>query len=333
MRVLKWYTSIFHFIYYAFSTRKTPNMKTVRIGTRNSALALWQAHHVGALLATQGLGYEIVAITTKGDQILDRSLSKIGSKGVFTEELEAMLCAGEIDIAQHSAKDLPSHLPAELELIAFTEREAAQDVVLSLDPAKTLASSTPLRIGTSSTRRRAFLRHFYPQHTAVEMRGNLQTRLEKLKNGDCDAMLLAFAGVHRMEMESYITQHLRLDQFVPAVGQGSVAIQCAVSLDAEVKALVRKACNHPATEATLLAERHLLAHLEGGCSVPVYGHATQQGDLLTLHAGVLSLDGIENIVHSATGTDPAFLGKEVAMELIHLGAHQLLRKIRQELGS
>jgi hydroxymethylbilane synthase len=165
------------------------------------------------------------------------------------------------------------------------------------------------------------------------MRGNLQTRLEKLKNGECDAMLLAFAGVHRMEMESYITQHLRLDQFVPAVGQGSVAIQCAVSLDAEVKALVRKACNHPATEATLLAERHLLAHLEGGCSVPVYGHATQQGDLLTLHAGVLSLDGIENIVHSATGTDPAFLGKEVAMELIHLGAHQLLRKIRQELGS
>jgi hydroxymethylbilane synthase len=296
-------------------------------------LALWQAHHVGALLATQGLGYEIVAITTKGDQILDRSLSKIGSKGVFTEELEAMLCAGEIDIAQHSAKDLPSHLPAELELIAFTEREAAQDVVLSLDPAKTLASSEPLRIGTSSTRRRAFLSHFYPQHTAVEMRGNLQTRLEKLKNGDCDAMLLAYAGVHRMEMESYITQHLSLDQFVPAVGQGSVAIQCAVSLDASIKALVRKACNHPATEAALLAERHLLAYLEGGCSVPVYGHAQLVGDKLSLHAGVLSLDGIENIFHSAAGIDPTLLGKEVAMELIHLGAHQLLRKIRQQLGS
>jgi len=119
------------------------------IATRESRLALWQAHHVGSLLATQGLGYEIVAITTKGDQILDRSLSKIGSKGVFTEELEAMLCAGEIDIAQHSAKDLPSHLPTELELIAFTEREAAQDVVLSLDEAKTLASSEPLRIGVA----------------------------------------------------------------------------------------------------------------------------------------------------------------------------------------
>ncbi|MHA8107798.1 hydroxymethylbilane synthase [Aquirufa sp. A-Brett2-W8] len=308
-------------------------MKTVRIGTRNSALALWQAHYVGALLEKEGLAYEIVAISTKGDQILDRSLSKIGSKGVFTEELETMLRAGEIDIAQHSAKDLPSHLPAELELIAFTERESPEDVVLSLDPLKTLATSETLRIGTSSTRRRAFLSHFYPQHTAVEMRGNLQTRLEKLKNGECDAMLLAYAGVHRMEMESYITQHLDIDQFVPAVGQGSVAIQCAVSLNKAVKSLVRKACNHTATEATLLTERHLLAHLEGGCSVPVYGHAVLKGDKIALHAGVLSLDGVENIYHSAQGSDPAILGKEVAMELIHLGAHQLLRKIRQQLGS
>jgi hydroxymethylbilane synthase len=308
-------------------------MKTVRIGTRNSALALWQAHYVGAMLAKEDLAYEIVAISTKGDQILDRSLSKIGSKGVFTEELETMLRSGEIDIAQHSAKDLPSHLPEELELIAFTERESAEDVVLSLDPSKTLASSESLRIGTSSTRRRAFLSHFYPQHTAVEMRGNLQTRLEKLKNGDCDAMLLAYAGVHRMEMESYITQHLEINQFVPAVGQGSVAIQCAVSLNEDVKSLVRKACNHPETEARLLTERHLLAHLEGGCSVPVYGHAVLKGDKITLHAGVLSLDGVENIYHSAQGSDPAILGKEVAMELIHLGAHQLLRKIRQQLGS
>ena len=308
-------------------------MKTVRIGTRNSALALWQAHYVGAMLAKEGLAYEIVAISTKGDQILDRSLSKIGSKGVFTEELETMLRSGEIDIAQHSAKDLPSHLPEELELIAFTERESAEDVVLSLDPSKTLASSESLRIGTSSTRRRAFLSHFYPQHTAVEMRGNLQTRLEKLKNGDCDAMLLAYAGVHRMEMESYITQHLDINQFVPAVGQGSVAIQCAVSLNEDVKSLVRKACNHPETEARLLTERHLLAHLEGGCSVPVYGHAVLKGDKIALHAGVLSLDGVENIYHSAQGSDAAILGKEVAMELIHLGAHQLLRKIRQQLGS
>ncbi|MFM2401393.1 MAG: Hydroxymethylbilane synthase, partial [Bacteroidota bacterium] len=294
-----------------------------------------------AMLEKEGLTYEIVAISTKGDQILDRSLSKIGSKGVFTEELETMLRAGEIDIAQHSAKDLPSHLPEELELIAFTERESAEDVVLSLDPSKTLASSESLRIGTSSTRRRAFLSHFYPQHTAVEMRGNLQTRLEKLKNtrleklknGDCDAMLLAYAGVHRMEMESYITQHLDINQFVPAVGQGSVAIQCAVSLNEDVKSLVRKACNHPETEAKLLTERHLLAHLEGGCSVPVYGHAVLKGDKIALHAGVLSLDGVENIYHSAQGSDPALLGKEVAMELIHLGAHQLLRKIRQQLGS
>ncbi|MEY3646229.1 MAG: Hydroxymethylbilane synthase [Bacteroidota bacterium] len=183
----------------------------IRIGTRNSALALWQANHIGRLLEAAGMTYELVAISTIGDKILDRSLSKIGAKGVFTEELEAMLRTGDIDIAQHSAKDLPSTLADDLPLIAFTEREAAHDVVLSLNSSIRLGQSASLRIGTSSTRRRAFLAHHFPQHDAVEMRGNLQTRLEKLKNGDCDAMLLAFAGVHRMEMESFIVEHLPLD--------------------------------------------------------------------------------------------------------------------------
>lgn len=215
-----------------------PTNKPIRIGTRNSALALWQARHIAGLLETAGLATEIVDIVTIGDKILDRSLSKIGSKGVFTEELESMLRNGEIDIAQHSAKDLPSRLATDLPLIAFTRREAAHDVVLSLNPEFRLANKAAV-VGTSSTRRRAMLAKNFPQHTLVEMRGNLQTRLEKLKNGECEAMILAYAGVHRMGMESYIVEHLDIDSFTPAVGQGSVAIQCSTNLASDVQKQIR----------------------------------------------------------------------------------------------
>ena len=305
----------------------------IRIGTRNSALALWQANHIGRLLEAAGMTYELVAISTIGDKILDRSLSKIGAKGVFTEELEAMLRTGDIDIAQHSAKDLPSTLADDLPLIAFTEREAAHDVVLSLNSAIRLGQSASLRIGTSSTRRRAFLAHHFPQHDAVEMRGNLQTRLEKLKNGDCDAMLLAFAGVHRMEMESFIVEHLPLDTYVPAVGQGSVAIQCSTRLASQVREAIRLACNHPDTERCILAERSLLAQLDGGCSVPVYGHAKLVNGQINLQAGVLSLSGDKQMESSATGIEPQLIGTQVANELISQGAQRLLKEIREQLAS
>lgn len=305
----------------------------IRIGTRNSALALWQAHHIGRLLEAASMTYELVAISTIGDKILDRSLSKIGAKGVFTEELETMLRAGEIDIAQHSAKDLPSTLAEDLPLIAFTEREAAHDVVLSLNPAIRLGQSEPLRIGTSSTRRRAFLARHFPQHTAVEMRGNLQTRLEKLKNGDCDAMLLAFAGVHRMEMESFIVEHLPLDTYVPAVGQGSVAIQCSTGLATNIREAIRLACNHMDTERCILAERSLLAQLDGGCSVPVYGHAKLMDGQIQLQAGVLSLSGDQQIESNAIGNEPDAVGNRVANELINRGAQTLLKEIRAQLAN
>ncbi len=305
----------------------------IRIGTRNSALALWQANHIGRLLEAAGMTYELVAISTIGDKILDRSLSKIGAKGVFTEELEAMLRTGDIDIAQHSAKDLPSTLADDLPLIAFTEREAAHDVVLSLNSSIRLGQSASLRIGTSSTRRRAFLAHHFPQHDAVEMRGNLQTRLEKLKNGDCDAMLLAFAGVHRMEMESFIVEHLPLDTYVPAVGQGSVAIQCSTRLASQVREAIRLACNHPDTERCILAERSLLAQLDGGCSVPVYGHAKLVNGQINLQAGVLSLSGDKQMESSATGIEPQLIGTQVANELISQGAQRLLKEIREQLAS
>lgn len=303
-------------------------MQKIKIGTRNSALALWQAHYIGRLLEIQGLGYELVAISTKGDQILDRSLSKIGSKGVFTEELEEMLRNGDIDIAQHSAKDLASSLPDDLKLIAFTEREKAHDVVLSLHSDHCLSDPKSLIIGTSSTRRKAFLQHLYPQHTLVEMRGNLQTRLEKLKNNTCDLMLLAYAGVHRMGMEEFIVEHLNIQHFVPAVGQGSVAIQCAKTLDADLQAKIRAACNHIDTEKCLLAERYLLNQLDGGCSVPVYGHANIIDQQILLRAGVLSLDGKIHLSAEETGEDPQKLGIRVAQNLIDQGAQDLLKEIR-----
>jgi hydroxymethylbilane synthase len=224
-------------------------------------------------------------------------------------------------------------LPEELELIAFTERESAEDVVLSLDSSKTLDSREPLRIGTSSTRRRAFLSHFYPQHTAVEMRGNLQTRLEKLKNGDCDAILLAYAGVHRMDMEDFIVEHLSLTHFVPAVGQGSVAIQCSTQLETDLRHTIREACNHIDTERCILAERSLLAQLDGGCSVPVYGHAKLINGQINLHAGVLSLSGDQQIESDASGIDPISTGNQVANDLIIKGAQTLLKEIRVQLAA
>ncbi len=307
-------------------------MRKIKIGTRNSALAIWQANYIGSYLEKAGLNYELVAISTKGDQILDRSLSKIGSKGVFTEELEQMLRNGEIDIAQHSAKDLPSTLPEDLQLIAFTEREKSHDVLLSLDPNFKLNTPGAYQIGTSSTRRRAFLGHHFPSLKPVEMRGNLQTRLEKLKNGDCDAMILAYAGVFRMDMSAYITENLPLDQFIPAVGQGSVAIQCAKTLSRDLQNIIRSACNHEATEICILAERELLSKLDGGCSVPVYGHAQIEKDVVNLIGGVLSLDGQQKIEFSLVGKNPIELGQKLADLLIGAGASDLLKEIRRQIA-
>ena len=306
-------------------------MQKIKIGTRNSALAIWQANYIGSYLEKAGLNYELIAILTKGDQILDRSLSKIGSKGVFTEELEQMLRNGDIDIAQHSAKDLPSTLPEDLQLIAFTEREKSHDVVLSLHPNFTLNTQQTYLIGTSSTRRRAFLGHHYPELKPVEMRGNLQTRLEKLKNGECDAMILAYAGVYRMEMSAFISEHLPLNQFIPAVGQGSVAIQCAKTLPTELQNIIRSACNHEMTEICILAERELLSKLDGGCSVPVYGHAQIEKDVVNLTGGVLSLDGQQRIEFSLAGKNPIELGQQLADQLIAAGAADLLKEIRRQI--
>jgi hydroxymethylbilane synthase len=307
----------------------------IKIGTRGSKLALWQAYYVEDLLRKGGLDTEIVIIETKGDQILDRSLSKIGSKGVFTQELEDKLLDGSIDIAVHSAKDLQSQLDDTFELIAFTEREKANDVLVSHNTELSLQSGESFVVGTSSTRRIAVLRHFYPHIKTVDMRGNLQTRLRKLEEGQCDALLLAYAGVHRMEYDDKIAEHLLLDEFTPAVGQGSVAIECAVSLPDDKKTILKQLLNHGPTEICLRAERAFLKRLQGGCSIPVFGLASLHEEQITISGGIISLDGAELIRKTQSGsiTYPEELGTALADELLEAGADKILLEIRKQNGT
>ena len=305
----------------------------IKIGTRGSRLALWQAYYVQNLLEKGGLSTEIVIIETKGDQILDRSLSKIGSKGVFTQELEDQLRDGRIDVAVHSAKDLQSELDDDLELIAFTERERVNDVLVSHDTSLSLGSGASFVVGTSSTRRVALLKHFYPHIRTVDMRGNLQTRLRKLEEGQCDAILLAFAGVHRMEYDSLISEHLSLNEFTPAVGQGSVAIECGQEMKNDKREKVRALLNHPDTETCLLAERAFLRRLQGGCSVPVFGLASLENETVSMTGGVVSLDGQQLLKHTVNGlaSAPQNVGIQLAELLLAAGAADILTQIKQNL--
>lgn len=308
-------------------------MALIKIGTRGSRLALWQAYYVQNLLEKGGLSTEIVTIETKGDQILDRSLSKIGSKGVFTQELEDQLRDGRIDIAVHSAKDLQSELDEDLELVAFTERERVNDVLVSHNTSLSLGSGARFVVGTSSTRRVALLKHFYPHIRTVDMRGNLQTRLRKLEEGQCDAILLAYAGVHRMEYDSLISEHLSLNEFTPAVGQGSVAIECSRKMVQSKREQVRTLLNHPDTETCLLAERAFLHQLQGGCSVPVFGLATLENDTVSMTGGVVSLDGQTLLKHTVSGSsaNPQNIGIQLADLLLAEGATDILTQIKQNL--
>ena len=306
--------------------------RIVKIGTRASKLALWQAYYVADLLKIAGLASEIVQIDTKGDQVLDVSISKIGSKGVFTQELEDQLLDGRIDIAVHSAKDMPSKLGEGLELIAFSVREQAQDVLLSAQTHLSLAdASKEITIGTSSTRRIATLKHFYPHAKTVEVRGNLQTRIRKMEEGLCDALLLAYAGVYRMGYANQVLEHLDLNQFIPAVGQGSIAIEACTSLDSKLRKAIVAACNDTATATCLRAERAYLRVLEGGCSIPVFALARLVNDQIHLKGGILSLDGKQRIVLEQTGpiTEAEQLGEALATQVLQAGGKTILEQIKQ----
>lgn len=306
--------------------------RKIKIGTRGSKLALWQAYHVADLLKNGGVESEIVIIDTKGDQVLDVSISKIGSKGVFTQELEDQLLDGRIDIAVHSAKDMQSTLGNEFELIAFTEREKENDVLLSGKTGLDIHNAShPLVLGTSSTRRVATLKHFFPHVKTVDVRGNLQTRIRKMEEGLCDALLLAYAGIHRMGYDSMIVQELDLNEFTPAVGQGSVAIEAAKSLDPLLRKQVIQSCNHEKTEFRLKAERAYLRVLEGGCSIPVFALATWKEGKLKLMGGIISLDGQQRISLEVVGeqAEAEQLGEKLAELVLAAGGQSILDHIKK----
>ncbi|MFD2246093.1 hydroxymethylbilane synthase [Pontibacter ruber] len=308
-------------------------VKTIRIGTRGSKLALWQANAVADKLQTANLLTEIVIISTKGDQVLDKSLDKIGSKGVFTEELEVGLRDGSIDIAVHSAKDVQSTIPDDLELVAFMEREQVHDVILSFDPNFKLERDSKVVIGTSSTRRKALLKKFYPNVTTAESRGNLQTRLKKLEDKQFDALMLAYAGVFRMEYDNLIVHAFPTDEFTPAAGQGSVAVECAKDLDPELKQQIKAALDHPETHVCLLAERAFLRTMEGGCSIPSFALATLTATgQVSIRGGIVSLDGQQHLVEvfEAPQSEAEAIGVKLAETILAQGGAQILKDIREQ---
>ena len=306
-------------------------MTIIRIGTRKSKLAMWQTETVAAALQQNGAATEISSMDTKGDKILDTTIAKIGSKGVFTEELEEQLAAGITDIAVHSAKDMQSTLPDGFELIAFSKREKVNDVLVSDTKSIDMTDKTvKLRIGTSSVRRVALLRHYYPHLETVEMRGNLQTRIAKMKAGDCDALMLAYAGVRRMGYHDMIVHTFHDLEFIPPVGQGCIAVEAAASLSADKKETVRKSINDIESEICLRAERAFLRKLEGGCSIPAFGLATLKDGELSLHAGLASLDGATILKRCEKGKpeDAVILGERIGEYILTHGGSEMLEKIK-----
>lgn len=309
-----------------------PMQRTIiKIGTRKSKLALWQANHVADLLDAGGFQPELIPIETKGDKIQNVALSKIGSKGVFTEELEMMLRRGQVDIAVHSAKDLQSSLPEGFSVLAFCERESPDDVIVS---EKEIDLNKPnLVLGTSSTRRIAMLKHFYPHIKTIDARGNLQTRLEKLKTGLMDGLVLAYAGVRRMEYDHLIKYWFDTERFIPPVGQGSVAIEVHENLPIETRDKIKQLTNHTLTEKMLITERSFLRQMDGGCSIPVFGHAQMEMDgQIVMTGGISSLDGKQMIKRTMYGTEPETLGKSLADEILASGGKKVLDDIKSALS-
>jgi len=307
----------------------------ITIGSRKSKLAMWQTETVAKALNESGMKTEINSMETRGDKILDVSIAKIGSKGVFTEELEVQLADGITDIAVHSAKDMQSILPEGFGLIAFTKREKVNDVLLSADKSIDLTDSSRLvKIGTSSVRRRALLRHYYSHVEAVDMRGNLQTRIRKMQDGACDALILAYAGVVRMGYEEMIVMEFDEKKFIPPVGQGCIAIEAFTALDSSKAAMIRDCLNNKESEACLLAERGFLKKLEGGCSIPAFGLAVLDNDEIILTAGLSSLDGQKIICREDRGLhrDAEQLGMRVGEYVLENGGREMLVEIRRQQG-
>jgi hydroxymethylbilane synthase len=294
----------------------------IRLGTRGSALALWQAEHVRERLTRHGHQVEVVKITTTGDRILDRRLETIGGKGAFLKEIEEALVAREVDLAVHSLKDVPTALPDGLALCAFLERADPRDALLSTsgEPLARLAPGT--RVGTTSLRRGAQVKVLRPDLHVEDLRGNVDTRIQRLREGRYDAILLAMAGLTRLGRADEVTERLDPWAFLPAPGQGVMALECR-SGDGDVLAAAR-ALHHPETERAVTAERTFLGVLGGGCNVPLGAYAVAEGGGLRLAGFVARPDGSVLLRAEANGVEPQALGRAVADDLKARGAASLL---------
>lgn len=300
------------------------------IGSRGSALALWQSNFIKKEIETANpdIEIEIQLIKTTGDNILDVPLSKIGDKGLFTKELENELLFGSVDIAVHSLKDLQTDIPRGLKLAAVTKRHFVEDALIAKEPGITI-DMIPQggTVGTGSLRRKCQLKAIRPDLNVVDLRGNVPTRIKKFLQSDWDAIILARAGVERLNMEKYISSIISVDQMLPAVGQGALGIEIK-STNKNVEKLL-KSIHDADTFASVTAERTLLKELEGGCQVPIGAFAEVRSNGLFLEAMVGSLDG-EKVIRSrmrGSKKDPVQLGKNLASELIASGAKEILGDI------
>ncbi len=305
---------------------------TLRIATRHSRLALWQAEHVAMLLRNKhpGLNIELVPMTTQGDRILDRPLANIGGKGLFIKELELAMSEHRADIAVHSMKDVPTEMPPGFTLAAMLPRADPRDAFVSSRFRNFASLPQGARVGTSSLRRQCQLKHARPDLELITLRGNVDTRLRKLDEQEYDAIILAAAGLTRLGLESRITEYFTPEQSVPAVGQGIIGVECR-SDDTRSIGLVR-ALNDSQAWQCCAAERAFAQRLEGSCQSPIAGFATLDGDQLQLHGVIGSPDGQEMYRGSHIGgvADAEAIGVRLAEELLKDGAEQLLARLRQE---
>ncbi len=304
-------------------------MKKIRIGTRGSQLALWQANWVKGKLSdwNPGIEVEIHKIKTTGDKILDVPLAKVGGKGLFVKEIEEALFDKKIDIAVHSMKDVPTDLPEGLCISAITEREDPRDALISKDGLNLKELKKGAKIGTSSLRRQVQLLNFRDDFKIHQLRGNLNTRMKKLNAGDFDAIMLAAAGVKRMGWEDKITEYLPYDIFLPAIGQGALGIEIRKS-DKDIEKIIER-FNHRETSLCVRAERAFLKRLEGGCQVPIAAFGTINGNGIKLEGMVGSIDG--KILYRDSEEDKENnveeLGIRLAEKLLNKGADKILKEV------
>lgn len=306
--------------------------KIIKVGSRDSQLALWQTRYAIEQLKKvfTDTEFEIVDLKTKGDKILDVSLSKIGDKGLFTNELEAMMLSGEIDMAVHSLKDMPTSLPVELALTCFLTRYDHRDALLTKHPGGIMELPEGAIVGTSSLRRRSQLLAMRPDLEVRDLRGNVNTRLRKYHEGDFDAVILAVAGLERLGLGAEISAHLDDEVFIPAVGQGALVIESRADRTdlLEKFALV----NDESTYRCVSAERAFMCALDGGCQVPMGAYASIAEGVLTIHGFVGAVDGSIMLRASASGPEEDYegLGRALAGKLLAEGAREILEAIRNE---